>query len=115
MRGAMGLGNPVGPYGVPVTPWRLCMGCGRWIPWTYNVCPMCGTVAPLAPWVPRAPEGAPPVQGIMPAQGAPPSAAPSPPPTPPEPVRAPCPTCDGQAEWLAAVRRWYCRAENRSF
>ncbi len=111
-----------GPHGVPVTPFRMCMGCGRWIPWTFNVCPLCGTQAPVAGWVPRAAEA--------PFAEAPPgfvATAPMPPPpsmAPPvveyratssPPMKAPCPTCTGEAEWNAPSRRWYCPAESKYF
>lgn len=110
---SMGGGFPVagayaGPYGVPVTPWRMCMGCGRWISWAWNVCPMCGTQAPIAPWVPKAADVAvPPFTPQAPAPAAPAPAS--------DPVRAPCPTCSGQADWLPAQRRWYCPTESRYF
>ncbi len=89
------------PYVIPVAPWRLCMGCGRWIPWAANVCPLCGSAAPVPPW----------------AQAAPAVAAAAPPTAPPAPERttAPCPTCTGTAEWYPAVRRWFCPAEQRYF
>jgi len=129
-----------GPYGLPMAPWRMCMGCGRWIPWAYNQCPMCGTATPVAPWVPRAwvpgstpptvavapnPWGppvaavapnpwAPPVAGAAPNPWAPPSAS-GPPPPQPETPKAPCPTCEREAEWLPTYKRWYCRAEGRYF
>lgn len=122
------LGGPVptpqsfaGPYGVPVMPWRMCMGCGRWIAWTFNVCPLCGTAAPRAPWIPQAWAGdmsraAPPA----PPPGAPPPSFPSPAPQAPprateKPLTAPCPTCEREAEWLPTYKRWYCRAEARYF
>jgi len=100
----------MGPYGVPVMPWRMCMGCGRWIPWAYNVCPLCGTSAPVAPWVPKAwpgPADAPvaaPAPAAMPT--APPAASMAAPAQPPpeNPVKAPCPTCDGEAEWMPGCR-----------
>ncbi|HYS70968.1 MAG TPA: DUF6114 domain-containing protein [Thermoplasmata archaeon] len=118
--GSQGWAMPAGPYGVPVTPWRLCMGCGRWIPWSYNVCPLCGTAAPLAPWVPRPSEAGavpPPIAAPAPAATyAPPPAAAPPTPAPAEPpMKAPCPTCDGEAEWRPATQRWFCPTENRSF
>jgi len=102
-------GMYMGPYGVPVMPWRMCVGCGRWIPWTYNVCPLCGTQAPVASWVPKAepaPAGAP---SPMPAPPAPAM------PAAPETIRAPCPTCRGEAEWLPAYKKWYCATETRYF
>jgi len=126
-----GGGSPAGPYGVPVTPWRMCMGCGRWIPWTYNVCPLCGTQTPIASWVPRATEApltatspapwayvpSPPTPMAPPAYTAPTPAPLYTPPTPPSPppVKAPCPTCTGEAEWNAAARRWYCPTESKYF
>ena len=103
-----------GPYGMPVMPWRLCMGCGRWLPWAYNVCPLCGTQVPIAPWVPRAPDPIP-----APATGATGDApaAPTAPWAPPaqETIKAPCPTCEGQAEWNAVQKRWFCPAESKYF
>ncbi len=104
-----------GPYGVPVMPWRMCMGCGRWIPWAYNVCPLCGTQAPLPAWT-TAPAYAPPsaaAPAAVPAQAPPPAMYPTP--APAEPVKAPCPTCDQEAEWMPTVKRWFCRAEARYF
>lgn len=108
-----------GPYGVPVMPWRLCMGCGRWIPWAYNVCPLCGTQAPVAPWVPRAvaPPATPAAMPGAPSPTlgtAPPAGAYAPPPAP-QPVTAPCPTCNGEAMWSAPYGRWYCPTEQRYF
>ena len=113
-------GAHMGPYGVPVMPWRMCIGCGRWIPWSYNVCPLCGTQAPIASWVPRAVEPAvqspdaspyPSPSGLT---GAPaPQAYPNP--TPAPPAKAPCPTCEGDAEWSPAYHRWFCPAEGRYF
>lgn len=115
-----------GPYGVPVTPFRMCMGCGRWIPWAYNVCPLCGTQTPVAAWVPRtseAPYASPPVT-IHPASAAPTYSSPAPTYVSPAPeytapsappVKAPCPTCMGEAEWNATASRWYCPAESKYF
>ena len=94
-------GLPAGPYGVPVAPYRMCMGCGRWIPWAYNICPLCGTAAPVAAWAPR--EGQPP-------SVPPPVFAPTPP-----AVTAPCPTCAANAEWVPMAAQWYCPAERRYF
>ena len=129
--GPYGGGSPAGPYGIPVTPWRMCMGCGRWIPWAYNVCPLCGTQTPIASWVPRAaeapPTATPPAPGAyvpsLPTPMAPPAYAAQSPvpsygaPTPPTspPVKEPCPTCTGEAEWNAAVGRWFCPAESKYF
>lgn len=95
--------SPGGPYGVPVMPWRMCMGCGRWIPWAYNVCPLCGHQAPVAPWTPREPYATAPAAPSAFSAPAPPNA------------RAPCPTCTAEAEWIAAHRRWYCPNEKRYF
>jgi len=112
----------IAPYGVPVMPWRMCMGCGRWIPWAYNQCPLCGTAAPVAAWVPKAWQPGEPSAVMGPsAAAAPPPAAPPPAPvaSPPQPeappVKAPCPTCEGEAEWRPAQRRWYCPTEARFF
>jgi hypothetical protein len=122
-------GFSAGPYGVPMTPWRMCMGCGRWIPWSYNVCPLCGTQTPVASWLPRAtdtpPVTAPPIAGPY---GTPPPTPVTTPmysmpapayttpqaPTAPRP-KEPCPTCTGEAEWNAAVGRWFCPAESKYF
>lgn len=101
---------PMGPYGVPVMPWRMCMGCGRWVPWTYNICPLCGHQAPVAPWAPRA--DLPPREPGY-AAGATTPFAVVPPAAPV--ARAPCPTCTGEAEWIAAHQRWYCPNEKRYF
>lgn len=104
-------GAPAGPYGMPVMPWRMCMGCGRWIPWAYNVCPLCGTQTPIAAWVPQAGSAPPPTgvpgtaAGTNPAYAAPAEAT----------VKAPCPTCEGEAEWMTTQRRWFCAAEARYF
>ena len=112
----------VGPYGVPVMPWRMCMGCGRSIPWAYNVCPLCGTQTPLPPWAGGTGPAPAPAHRIGPAAMAPAAPMPAPmrPPAPvaapaPEPVFAPCPTCDQKAEWMPNLRRWFCRAETRYF
>jgi len=126
-----GGGSPSGAYGVPVTPWRMCMGCGRWVPWAYNVCPLCGTQTPIASWVPRAAEAPPaatsPPPGAYVASPPAPMAAPAytaPTPAPlygaaaapsSPPVKAPCPTCTGDAEWNASAARWYCPAESKYF
>ncbi|MEK6851910.1 MAG: hypothetical protein AABY30_05165, partial [Candidatus Thermoplasmatota archaeon] len=106
---------PMGPWGVPVTPWRMCTGCGRWVPWAYGVCPMCGTQTPVAPWA------AAPAQPTAPAAAttqAPAAFVPAPSfgaePAPP-PITAPCPTCDGDAEWLPMYKKWYCAKEFRYF
>lgn len=126
MIGAYGGTPMMGAQGVPVTPWRMCMGCGRWIPWTDNVCPLCGTQAPVAGWIPRAEQA--PLAGASanPAAFAPPVAPPvfpmappvpayrAPAPSPP-PVKAPCPTCTGEAEWYPSRGRWYCPAESKYF
>lgn len=109
-----------GPFGVPVMPWRMCMGCGRWIPWVYNVCPLCGTQAPVAAWAPHVPAAPPAADAPV---AAPPFIAPAPPPSGPAPpaplapstVKAPCPTCDADAEWLPMYKRWYCATETRYF
>jgi hypothetical protein len=93
-------GMYMGPYGVPVMPWRMCVGCGRWIPWAYNVCPLCGTKAEPAPAGAPAPMPAPPTPAM---------------PAAPETIRAPCPTCRGEAEWLPAYKKWYCATETRYF
>jgi hypothetical protein len=112
----------MGPYGLPVMPWRMCMGCGRWIPWSYNVCPLCGTQAPVASWVPRTdtPTGTPPTSAPPPAApyGNPPSVAQAPAmfaPPRSEPIKASCPTCTSEAEWNPSYNRWYCPAERRYF
>lgn len=109
--------------GAPPRDYRLCMGCGRWIAWASNVCPYCGTRAPVAPWVPTAwgvasaPTSAPPAVASRPAP--PPAVAPHPPPPPAvaaaKPLKAPCATCEGEAEWIPTMRRWYCPAEQRYF
>ncbi len=100
----------MGPYGMPIMPWRICMGCGRYIPWSFNVCPLCGTQVPIAPWVPK--------MGETPA-AANPSGAPAPPTQYSAPaqetVKAPCPTCEGEAEWMPQPKRWFCRAESKYF
>ncbi|HEV8595038.1 MAG TPA: DUF6114 domain-containing protein, partial [Thermoplasmata archaeon] len=107
-------GYAPGPYGTPVMPWRMCMGCGRWIPWAYNVCPLCGTSAPIAPWVPKAPD--PSAPGTGPATPFGPSSVSNPYAAPPqETIRAPCPTCEGQAEWNEQQKRWFCPAESKYF
>ena len=112
-----GLTDASGPYGVPVAPWRLCMGCGRWIPWAYNICPLCGTAAPVAAWVPRAPAPSAPsaVPWVPPIAPPPFAALPQPAAPAPPPIKAACPTCEGEAVWMAAQGRWYCPAEARYF
>ena len=127
-------GPSMGPYGVPLMTWRMCMGCGRQVPWAYNVCPMCGTSAPVAPWVPpgwvaqgasppttasvaRPAETGTPVPAAAPAYPVPmptPVVVPFAPPTQ-EAIKAPCPTCEEDAEWLPFEKRWYCKAESRYF
>jgi len=103
---------PMGPWAVPVMQWRMCTGCGRWIPWAVNVCPLCGTQAPVAPWA--APLTAPAATGA-PSGPAPFAVAPPPTPPAPEPILAPCPTCDADAEWLPLARKWFCKKEYRYF
>lgn len=93
-----------GPYGVQVTPWRLCMGCGRWIPWTFNICPLCGTHAPVPSWM---------APGAGRSVAAPPPQVAPPPVAPPQPLRSPCPTCSGQAEWVPHRNSWYCPSERK--
>lgn len=131
--GAYG-GVPIGPYGVPLVPWRMCMGCGRWIPWAYNVCPMCGAQTPYATAHSAVEKPAPPTERPVPpaarpaifspefdrVQRAPPMIAstppaPAPPSPSPPPPKAACPTCTGEAEWNARAQRWYCPAESRYF
>lgn len=104
----------------PPRDYRMCMGCGRWIAWAVNVCPYCGTYAPVAPWVPRAwgPTATPPVAPAPAPAPSPPPAAAAPPPArveAPPPLKAPCATCEAEAEWIPTMRRWYCPAEQRYF
>lgn len=100
----------MGPYGMPVMPWRICMGCGRYIPWSFNVCPLCGTQVPIAPWVPKVDEPAA-AGGLAGAYAVPPpGVAPG-----QETIKAPCPTCEGEAEWRAQAKRWFCPAESKYF